>query len=208
MIPTPFEMHIDIFNDPEVLLLILETIPYIPGWKIANNVAINMKQAKSKKAQGAWTKTDNLTPRFFVFDFNEKEFEWDKEDYEGDGNETSVDSTAKASAMMEYVYKTSFDRDVARIMHVARVDNLKLATIYLNKEPYLATIKADGGYTPMHMAAAYDGIEIIDLLLQHGADINALDEHGRTPIMWSNTYSKGGNKEETIKWLVQHNAKS
>ena len=37
------------------------------------------------------------------------------------------------------------------------------------------------GYTPLHMAAECDNVEIAALLLDAGADINAPDDYGVTP---------------------------
>jgi ankyrin repeat protein len=39
------------------------------------------------------------------------------------------------------------------------------------------------GSTPLSTAAGKSEIEIADVLLQHGADVNARDEIGRTPLL-------------------------
>ena len=57
---------------------------------------------------------------------------------------------------------------------------------YLLESPELANTKDDGA-TPLHFAAISDQCAVVDLLLNHGADINALDdEHNATPTGWAN----------------------
>ena len=40
-------------------------------------------------------------------------------------------------------------------------------------------------YTPLHIAAALNEIEAVAALISHGADVNAREEYGRTPLMWA-----------------------
>ncbi|KAI8917202.1 ankyrin repeat-containing domain protein, partial [Powellomyces hirtus] len=49
--------------------------------------------------------------------------------------------------------------------------------------PLSPNIKDDSGYTPLHAAAAYSHIPLIDLLvLGYNADINIVDDDGDTPL--------------------------
>ena len=41
---------------------------------------------------------------------------------------------------------------------------------------------ADDGYTPLHFAAADDSVGVVELLLAAGADIEAADDKGETPL--------------------------
>ena len=41
--------------------------------------------------------------------------------------------------------------------------------------------RANSGYTPLHLAASRGHGECVRELLSHGADINCLDEYGKTP---------------------------
>ena len=53
--------------------------------------------------------------------------------------------------------------------------------------------------TPLHYAAASGFIECIDLLLKHGADLNAMNSWKVTPI----TIAMLNNHFGTVKWLLQ-----
>lgn len=57
---------------------------------------------------------------------------------------------------------------------------------HLLESPELANARDDGA-TPLHLAAIGNQREVVDLLLDHGADINAIDdEYGSTPAGWAN----------------------
>lgn len=48
------------------------------------------------------------------------------------------------------------------------------------------------GETPLHRAAAYAGVETIQLLLEHGANKEARDAHGDTPLTWASRHLRPG----------------
>ena len=57
------------------------------------------------------------------------------------------------------------------------------------------------------MAAAERGnCDMIEYLLQHGAQINAQDENGCTPLMYAASISGTDKRLETVKFLLQHKA--
>jgi len=58
----------------------------------------------------------------------------------------------------------------------------------------------DRGNTPVHWACAGGNLDCIELLLEYGADINAQNKHGRTPLhcLISERYDK------IALWLVQY----
>ena len=48
------------------------------------------------------------------------------------------------------------------------------------------------GETPLHRAAAYAGTEIVEYLLDHGADREARDAHGDSPLSWASRHLRPG----------------
>lgn len=89
-----------------------------------------------------------------------------------------------------------FARKVQLII-VIRQGKLDWAKELIKRDVLLVNSKLDGasrnlgtsnrimlpiGYTPLHAAAAYARYEMIDLLLEYGANINARTSHGTTPL--------------------------
>lgn len=56
--------------------------------------------------------------------------------------------------------------------------------------------------TPLMEAASAGHIEIIELLIRHGADVNAQSSTGNTPLM----YACAGGHVEAVKTLLSHGA--
>ena len=56
------------------------------------------------------------------------------------------------------------------------------AKTLLTEDPKLATYKDENGRTPLHAAANYCNANIIERLLKEGADPNAQDNDGNTPL--------------------------
>jgi len=48
------------------------------------------------------------------------------------------------------------------------------------------------GETPLHRAAAYAGVDVIEYLLANGADREARDAHGDSPISWASQHLRPG----------------
>ena len=51
--------------------------------------------------------------------------------------------------------------------------------------------RANRGYTPLHLAAKNGQEECVKVLLNHGADVSLMDEHGKTPRQRAEKSSKG-----------------
>jgi hypothetical protein len=65
---------INIHNESDLLQLILDTVPYIPGWITNNNVVIR------KNGKDEWKNYPNKTASYFSFDFPHREFGWEVSD--------------------------------------------------------------------------------------------------------------------------------
>jgi truncated hemoglobin YjbI/ankyrin repeat protein len=77
---------------------------------------------------------------------------------------------------------------VALLRHGARVDDKRLAGQ-----------GADGGHaTALHYAAKAGFVKTIAVLLEHGADPNALDDNGQTPLDWVERAAKSVDRAAVI----------
>lgn len=61
----------------------------------------------------------------------------------------------------------------------------------------------DLGETPLHLAVAYSGKELLDQLHDFGAELNAQDKTGMTPLHVAAMYGRAG----AAKWLIDNGAK-
>ncbi|KAK0485152.1 ankyrin repeat-containing domain protein [Armillaria novae-zelandiae] len=75
---------------------------------------------------------------------------------------------------------------------LARVEELVLTGT-------LPNIPDDFTYTPMHAAASYGHINILEFLLAHGGDVNITDDDGETPLYVVEDVV-------TARWLIDHGA--
>ncbi|KAI0734186.1 ankyrin [Fomitopsis betulina] len=62
-----------------------------------------------------------------------------------------------------------------------------------------ANIPDENTYTPMHAAASYGQIHVLDYLVTQGGDVNVTDGDGDTPLYVVENI-------ETAQWLVEHGA--
>ena len=74
--------------------------------------------------------------------------------------------------------------------------------------------KTDQGWIPLHLAALGGDKEIVELLISKGADVNAKDDVGRTPLDWAKQFSDDYTPEakaaikETADLLRKHGGKT
>jgi ankyrin repeat protein len=55
------------------------------------------------------------------------------------------------------------------------------------------------GETPLHRAAAFGTPTAIEMLLKHGADVEAKDANGETPLMWASWHRRPGDILEKLR---------
>jgi len=83
------------------------------------------------------------------------------------------------------------------VKYLLKLDKLSVSDVVNSKD--------SNNWTPLHLAAYYNHLEPIKILIQHGADIESLDGHGQTPLYAAAT--KVGS-EDAVKLLIDHRARS
>jgi ankyrin repeat protein len=81
-------------------------------------------------------------------------------------------------AVVEYLLQ------FARIWEAVEYGGLDRARTLLRENPECVNARDDAGRTPLHypFQDTQHGEEMIELLIEHGADVNARDNEGRTPV--------------------------
>jgi len=78
-----------------------------------------------------------------------------------------------------------------KLIEAATQGNLADAQFVLRDHPELINNRDDSGATALHYAALAGHRAIVQLLVQHGADINARDaKYGATPAGWAIEYMR------------------
>lgn len=67
-------------------------------------------------------------------------------------------------------------------------------------------IKSDMDFTALHLACYFGYVELVTLLIDSGADINAIDSTGSTPILRAVYNNHVSNRFEVIKILIDARA--
>lgn len=94
----------------------------------------------------------------------------------------------------------------ARIWDAVKYGGLDRVRTLLHENPECVNVRDDIGRTPLHcpFQDTQHGEEIIELLLEHGADINSRDNAGRTPI--DQTLRSG--RQDLAEVLRRHSGES
>lgn len=78
------------------------------------------------------------------------------------------------------------DRNNNLLHHAALTNGVEIASILLTLDGIDIEHKSDrgagGGPTPLHLAAFEDNLEMVELLVAHGANLEARDEYGDTAL--------------------------
>ena len=64
-------------------------------------------------------------------------------------------------------------------------------------------LRGEAGITVFHSVGATGQIELAEMLLTHGGDLNAADTSGKTPL----AYAIDRKKDAMVAWLKQHGAR-
>lgn len=79
-----------------------------------------------------------------------------------------------------------------------------LVQTFLEKDKSLASVRSEGGETPLHYAAQRGHLKAAELLVAAGADVNARDNDRNklTPLHWAATYGHS----KVVALLLEHKA--
>jgi len=80
--------------------------------------------------------------------------------------------------------------------------DLKQVREIIEKYPSQINIQDFSGWTPLHLASGKGHIEIVEYLLNHGADTELENIHGQRPLWLAARFGR----YETIKTLLEHGA--
>ncbi len=77
---------------------------------------------------------------------------------------------------------------VKALFEAVEAGDVRTVTSVLDRDPSLVSSRMDGA-TALHFAAWEDRADVADVLLERGADIDAVDsQHGMLPIAWANEH--------------------
>ncbi|KZV62912.1 ankyrin [Peniophora sp. CONT] len=91
------------------------------------------------------------------------------------------------ASALKNIWVAASDGDLARVQHLIEVEGMS------------PNVPDAYTYTPMHAAASYGHLEVLEYLVSHGGDVNVTDDDGDTPLYTVENV-------ETATWLVQHGA--
>ena len=91
-------------------------------------------------------------------------------------------------------------QDGTSLLHLACLfDSLRVATLLLQNGALVNKTAGGIAETPLHMASGMGHLEVVKILLAHGADGNAKNALGRTPLCDATSHKK----TETARYLAE-----
>ena len=79
------------------------------------------------------------------------------------------------------------------IHHAAYEGDLEKVKEILDKNPNQINVQDVQDFTPLHLASGKGHIEIVEFLLNHGADTESETCTGHTPLMFAAWYARDGS---------------
>ncbi|CAH0019890.1 unnamed protein product [Clonostachys rhizophaga] len=119
-----------------------------------------------------------------------------------------VFSCAKAKGnhnvfLQEYPRKDEVPTHIGQSIHWAIDKNLEMAVAYLlHADPYAVEAASPRGWHPLHRSARHGLEKCVQVLLQHGAEVDCLNNEGWTPLMFAARF----DKTEIVQLLLDKGA--
>lgn len=93
--------------------------------------------------------------------------------------------------------------DIPKILdYVNESDMLKVNILLRGAPEQVNAVSPAHGWTPLHVAVMRDDHKMADILLRHGADVNAQNNRGRTALH----DAAGRGQERLVKLLLENGA--
>lgn len=95
-------------------------------------------------------------------------------------NAEQMAATEQVQKLIASHHLTSRGNPENRLLEASRTGDLDLVQMILEKHPHLVNCRdVDGRQsTPLHFAAGYNRLDVVEYLLEHGADVRAKDKGG------------------------------
>lgn len=87
--------------------------------------------------------------------------------------------------------------------------NIEIARLFLERGADINAASTGNGYTPLHFAAHKAYPELAKFLIDHGAQLEARDEDGHTPLhiaIWVGKFEKDPKSKEIVELLLREGA--
>ncbi|HEY0276873.1 MAG TPA: ankyrin repeat domain-containing protein, partial [Solirubrobacterales bacterium] len=95
--------------------------------------------------------------------------------------------------------------DLERFLTAAQNNDAPRLTKFLTEHPFLATMHSADGQTGLHAAALSAALDTAKILISGGAEVNAVDSQGQTPLFTTLLFGSP-NSLPVIELLVAHGA--
>lgn len=127
------------------------------------------------------------------------------------GNPLDTDPAKRDVACKKLLEARRACKDVweGNVFEAIREHNPKRLIELLNRDTTLVKSLDSDGRTPLHVAAACQDKEMVQLLIGKGADVNARDKVGASPLHWSMPCfadETGKDMRDVVEILIAHGA--
>jgi len=141
---------------------------------------------------------------------NQKEVEYSKEDAEDDARE-ALDDVIERNDFKDFerlvAAYTKHPLGAAVLPNALRVavvySRVEMVKLLLERGVNPNTPSTDVGYTPLMQAANSANLELVKLLIDAGADLNAEDHDGRTALDAAEMYTHSSEEHRTLSAFLK-----